>query len=301
MIEQIIQSIRDQQAGREWPLQMLAMGEPDQPTTVNWSDSIPAHRSEGFTGLPTEIDFQIAVDEYQGSGRGYVIRIRKQINGEIVELTDQDGPLIWTQQSWRLEIRPKYFEGTFSGWGWRAEMVGGDPALDPGVRSLALYADDQHTQFLYTPGAFQSGQSEFYPGDCWFMESPLGQLTPERTDIHFATLFASIQETKGTLSADADSAFARYWIGLEGEQSPTPPGTDWIDSGATFQSLLGAGVISVSDSSVFSPPQQIRIAGMEIPCTGIFQPGVLSVTLTQEQSQALQWDTPPGTMIEVRE
>lgn len=88
-------------------------------------------------------------------------------------------------------------------------------------------------------------------------------------------------------------------LGEEPGDPGEPPG-QWVDSGATFTSLLGSGVISVSDSTVFTPPQQIRISEMEIPCTGIHSPGVLNVTLTQEQSNTLQWDTPSGTPIEVQ-
>ena len=285
MIESIIQQIRDQQKGREVPLQMLEAGTPGQAQTIDWSQTIPSHRSEGFTGLPTEIDFAIAVDEYQDNARGYVIRIRQEVEGDVIEMTDQDGPLVWTQKSWRLEIRPKFFDGTFSGWGWRAEMVGNDETISPAARSIALYSDAAHTQFLYTPGAFVRGPSEFYPGDAWAMESPAGQLTQTRQDIHFATLWGSVQEAKGTLASDAEAAFARYWIGIEGEQpgtgEPVDPPSGWTDSGATTNGPSGANTMGVSDDSPFSAGQTIRVAqddNLTTTVTGIHSNNLLLIS-----------------------
>ena len=221
MIEHLIQSIRAQQQGREWPLQALPIG----PGTVDWSQSIPAHRSEGFTGLATELPFTVAVDEYASrNGKGYVIRITAEIDGEVVEMTDQDGPLIWTQQSFRVEMRPKLFTGQWSGWGWRAEVIGRE-GPDMGVRSLAFYSDPEHQNFLYTiGGAFTEQPSEYHPGQTvWAAETPEGQRTAEREAIHWAALYASIQEVKGTIEIDDDLSIGRYFIGLEGAQELPPP------------------------------------------------------------------------------
>ena len=228
MIADLIESIRAQQQGREWPLQALPIG----PGTVDWQDAIPSHRAEGFTGLPTDLPFTVSVDEYASrNGRGYVIRITAEVNGEVVELTDQDGPLTWTQQSFRVEMRPKLFTGQWSGWGWRAEVIGRE-GPDMGVRSLAFYSDPEHQNFLYTiGGAFTEQPSEHYPGlIVWASETPEGQRTAERQAIHWAALYASIQEVKGTIGLDDEISVGRYFIGLEGEQELPEPGggvTEW--------------------------------------------------------------------------
>ena len=239
MIQSLINQIRAQQEGLDTPLQCLwthGTDEdgpivPDVPTAVDWPATIPAHRNEGLTGLPAELPFALAVDEYASqSGRGYVIRIRARVNGEVVEMTDQDGPLIWTQQSFRVEMRPKLFTGQWSGWGWRAEVIGRE-GPDMGVRSLAFYSDPEHQSFLYTiGGAFTQQPSEYHPGQTvWAAETPEGQRTAERQAIHWAALYASIQEVKGTIGLDDDLSIGRYFIGLEGAQELPPPDSELPD------------------------------------------------------------------------
>jgi hypothetical protein len=59
------------------------------------------------------------------------------------------------------------------------------------------------------------------------------------------------------------------------------PGEDWVDSGETVTSLIGAGVIGVTDTAPFAPGQQIRIDGQhEAEVTRIHQagsPGILVI------------------------
>ena len=59
------------------------------------------------------------------------------------------------------------------------------------------------------------------------------------------------------------------------------PGEDWVDSGETVTSLIGAGVIGVTDTAPFAAGQQIRIDGQhEAEVTRIYQagsPGILVI------------------------
>ncbi len=228
MIDQLINQIRQQQEGRETPLQALPIG----PGTVDWSQSIPAHRDEGLTGLPTELPFTVSVDEYASSpGRGYVIRTRANVDGEDVEMTDQDGPLLWTQRSFRVEIRHKQFTGQWSGWGWRAEVIGNEDR-DMGVRSLLMdHGGNQYT----IGGAFTEQESETYPGlTVWAAEAPEGQRTETKGPIEWAALYASLTEVSGTLGTDDEVSVGRYWIGLEGNQSLPEEGTPEWETGVSY-------------------------------------------------------------------
>ena len=81
---------------------------------------------------------------------------------------------------------------------------------------------------------------------------------------------------------------------------PDPPGDPvWTASGATFEGVVGGGVISVSDTSVFSFPESIRIGSIEITANSVFTPGAPGVILVSETSTDLQFNTPNGTIIEV--
>ena len=163
-----------------------------------------------------------------------------------------------------LEIRHQQItEGTWQGWGWRAELHGDAGSRNPGVRAIGVYSDQACTQYLYTTGAFVQGQSLWQtsstgtPLTVWYTECPLGQLKPSREDWYIAILYASLQEGIQTLGAAQDSIRYLFW---EHEQGYTPPsGAAWVDTGATIIALAGQVYRTSSTISGLSIGQQIRL------------------------------------------
>jgi hypothetical protein len=128
-----------------------------------------------------------------------------------------------------LEVRHQQItEGTWQGWGWRAEMHGDTGSRIPGVRAIGIYSDSECTQYLYTTGAFVQGSSSWQvdsngqPLTVWYTECPLGQLKPTKGDWHIAVLYAALQEGKRTLLATQDNF--RYLF-FEKTQADTQPGS----------------------------------------------------------------------------
>jgi hypothetical protein len=118
-----------------------------------------------------------------------------------------------------------------SQWGWRAEMNVQSGDFEPGVRAVAIYSDAAHTQYLYTTGAFIWDAT----AQRWATEWNAGKA--DKTDFHWAILYASLQEQKGTLAATADASalFLKY-----GLPAPAPvPGEDWVDTGAVVTGQAG--------------------------------------------------------------
>jgi hypothetical protein len=74
---------------------------------------------------------------------------------------------------------------------------------------------------------------------------------------------------------------------------PSPPKT-WQDSGATYVSLVGAGVIRVSNTAPFSPGLLIRISGLETTVNTIFTPGANGILTVSPHINPT-----PGAIIEV--
>ncbi len=93
-------------------------------------------------------------------------------------------------------------------WGWRAELNVQSGDFDPGVRAVAIYSDDAHTQYLYTTGAFTWDEA----AQKWVTEWNCGNASKQT--YHWAILYASLQEQKGTLAADAtaDALFLKYGL-----------------------------------------------------------------------------------------
>jgi hypothetical protein len=118
-----------------------------------------------------------------------------------------------------------------SQWGWRAEMNVQSGDFEPGVRAVAIYADAAHTQYLYTTGAFVWDEA----AQRWATEWNAGK--PSKTDFHWAILWASVQEQKGTLAATADAAALFLKYGLP--TAPPSAGTTWVDTGATVSGQAG--------------------------------------------------------------
>jgi hypothetical protein len=118
-----------------------------------------------------------------------------------------------------------------SQWGWRAEMNVQSGDFEPGVRAVAIYADAAHTQYLYTTGAFVWDAA----AQRWATEWNAGKSS--KTDFHWAILWASVQEQKGTLAATADASALFLKYGLPAP--PPPAGAAWVDTGATVSGQAG--------------------------------------------------------------
>jgi len=127
-----------------------------------------------------------------------------------------------------IVIRHKQFGAQ---WGWRAEMNVQSGDFEPGVRAVAIYSDANHQNYLYTTGAFAWDAA----AQRWATEWNSGHNSKQ--DFHWAVLYASLQEQKGTLAADADASalFLKYGLPLV----PPEPGEDWIDTGAVVTGQAG--------------------------------------------------------------
>lgn len=178
----------------------------------------------------------------------------------------------------RIEIRHKEFVGEanpeWNGWGWRAEIVGSAASRDPSARAIAIYADPECTQYLYTTGAFSQGQSEWQTDEdgalltVWFTQynpAHLGYNNDERQSVNHAVLFGSVQEGHATLAPDVDGMILNYW---EHEQGYEPPQATWVDTGVTVAQLVGAGVYRVSATVTLTPGQAIKLGSAETTFTG---------------------------------
>jgi hypothetical protein len=80
------------------------------------------------------------------------------------------------------------------------------------------------------------------------------------------------------------------------EEYQEPPTGDWVDSGETVTSLIGAGVIGVTDTAPFYADQPIRILGTEATVTRIHQAGAPGVLVIDPHIAVSG-----GEMIEVQE
>ncbi len=110
-------------------------------------------------------------------------------------------------------------------WGWRAELNVQSGDFEPGVRAVAIYSDDAHTQYLYTTGAFTWDEE----AGKWVTEWNAG--AGSKQTYHWAILYASLQEQKGTLAADAtaDALFLKY-----GLPAPDEPGIAEWEAGTAY-------------------------------------------------------------------
>lgn len=171
-----------------------------------------------------------------------------------------------------LEIRHKEVIGTFSGWGWRAEMHGSAGNRDPSVRAIGVYSDAAASQYLFTTGAFVQGVSEWQVDDeghaltVWYTECPAGQLQQAKTDWHFAVLWASVQEGIATLGAGVDAIRYLFWDRIQGQEPQV--GQTWVDTGATVAQLVAAGIYRLDSIVELVPGQVIRIGDAETVFTG---------------------------------
>ena len=147
-----------------------------------------------------------------------------------------------------VQIRHKEFSP--GQWGWRAEFVVQADEFEPGVRAIAIYADAEHQQYLYTTGAFT------LDGDVWATEWNAGTAEPQ--DVHWALLWASAIEHSSTLAADADRDIGWLRQGVPGDAVPPPVGAlpdRWNQPGAPAP---GGGVYpayAIDDLVVWDRPQ----------------------------------------------
>ena len=169
-------------------------------------------------------------------------------------------------QPFAIEQRHVYFDDDYSGWGWRAEIVGGFSSRDPSVRAIAWYSDPECTQYVGTTGAFVEQQS-WWQTDAegnlltvWATETPPGFRKGEDEPWHLAVLWASVQEGYATLQPGGQQTHL-YWDRTQGR--PPPSSGDWSFSGVTVESIVGAGVLGVTDSTVFVADELLRIKGEE--------------------------------------
>jgi hypothetical protein len=100
-------------------------------------------------------------------------------------------------------------------WGWSAKIVTEDPAFDPRVRSVWIYADDKHRQYKYTTGAFTLQNGE------WVTE--WNEQRDGKADVHWVVSWATTPEVEGSLLADeeADVAYIRFGNPIDPTKPPT--------------------------------------------------------------------------------
>jgi hypothetical protein len=106
-------------------------------------------------------------------------------------------------------------------WGWRAEMSVRSESFNPGVRAVAIYSDANHRNFLYTTGAF------VWDAELKVWATEWNDNRAARADVHWAMLFASAQEQRGTLRAGERSSTLYLRFGLP--QLPVDPGEPDVD------------------------------------------------------------------------
>ena len=144
-------------------------------------------------------------------------------------------------------------------------MLSEDPLRDITARAIGIYTDAD--VYLYTTGAFiDDGNGTF------FTECPVGQRTADEVDIYFKLLLGSAPEGAWTVPVGNADSEALFW-----SSDQTPVGGSWQDSGETVVSLVGAGVIEVSDTAPFSAGQAIRILSTEATVDSVFTPGAPGV------------------------
>ena len=98
--------------------------------------------------------------------------------------------------------------------GWAAEVVGPFDR-SPAARCVGVYADADCTEFLYKSAPFAFGADlELYA------QSPLGEETAGRGDVHVALLYGAVQEGFQTLPRDEDSVTYLFWR----DEAGAPPG-----------------------------------------------------------------------------
>jgi hypothetical protein len=131
-------------------------------------------------------------------------------------------------------------------WGWRAELRVQSESFEPGVRAIGIYSDPDHTSYSYTTGAFVWDEE----AQRWATEWNEGRAN--KADVHWSVLYASLQEQKGTLKADADAdaLFLKYGL-------PTPP----VDPGDPVIEWAPGQVVAPGDLRTYQGTTYVCIQG----------------------------------------
>ncbi len=150
-------------------------------------------------------------------------RQRQLESGRLYPASNSPFAIAVTHKEWAGQSNP-----TWDGWGWRAEFVV-DPSggtRNPGVRAIAIYSDEECTQYQFTTGAFVEGPSDWQmdeegdPLTVWYTETPIGRATPTQEPVHHAVLYASLQEGHATMWPGDEGTLFNYW---ENDQIETDP------------------------------------------------------------------------------
>ena len=116
-----------------------------------------------------------------------------------------------------IEVRHKEFTGTWSGWGWRAEIIYVAQQRSPDARAIGIYRDEDASDYHYTTGAFVLQDSDWQldenqdPLQVWATETPAGFATPDKEPIHHALLLGAAQEGHQTLWPEDFNTEFLYW------------------------------------------------------------------------------------------
>ena len=187
-------------------------------------------------------------------------------------------------QPFDAECRHKYFDTpatpSSTGWGFRYELIGKAETRDPSARAIGVYSDHECTQYLWTTGALQLGNSDWQtddlgnPIEVWYTDSWDGDRPDDQKDWHIALLLGSAQEGHQTLPAGSQGIHYLFWEFDQGYEPP--PVGQWVDTGATIIAQAGT-VYRISDAAVAAaliPGQAIRLGDTaETTFTGVWAGG----------------------------
>lgn len=150
-----------------------------------------------------------------------------------------------------IDIRHHYFDTpatpSSTGWGFRAEIVGGAASRDPSIRSTGAYTDGTYTTWIWPQvGAFILGPSAWQVDDqgqpltVWYQDSWDGYRRPAKETYYVALLYGPTMEGKATLPVDHERVVYQFWEHDQGYVPP--PAASWVDTGATVAQLVAAGI-----------------------------------------------------------
>lgn len=183
---------------------------------------------------------------------------------------------------YHAQIRHKYFDTpatpASTGWGFRVELAGTDYSRPPAARAIGVYSDPECTAYLWTTGAFQLGTSDWQtdgddePLEVWYTNSWDGDRPDDKKDWHIAFLLGSAQEGHQTLPAGSSGEEYLFWEHNHGQGGGT-----FVDSGVTVTSIIGGGVLGVTDSSGFNPGEPLQIDGQNTEYVREHSAGIIVV------------------------
>lgn len=191
-----------------------------------------------------------------------------------------------------IDIRHHYFNTpatpSSTGWGFRAEIVGGAASRDPSARSTGAYTDDTFATWIWPQvGAFIQGPSAWQVDDqgqpltVWYQDSWDGYRRPAKETYYVALLYGPTMEGKAVLPVDRENVVYQFW---EHDQGYVPPPTaTWVDTGATVTALYGTAY-NLSAVLTLAVGQPIRLGenpANETTFNGYWPtPGSPSTTIT---------------------